>query len=48
MLVLIAGIGIEHEIEFDSMLVAYDRDIIALGPAQQLESQHPIEGQRAV
>jgi hypothetical protein len=45
---LIAGIGIEHEVEFDSMLVTYDRDIIALGPAQQLEPQHPIKGQSAV
>jgi len=44
----IARIGIEQEVEFEVVLVANDRDVVALGPTHQLEPEHPVEGQGAV
>jgi hypothetical protein len=44
----IAGIGVEHEIELHSVLVANDRDIVALGAAHHGEPEHPVKVQCAV
>src|ERR1700746_283093 len=44
----IAGIGVEHEIELNSVLVENDRDIVALGATHHSKPKHPVKGQRAV
>src|SRR5207237_1512728 len=44
----IAGIGVEHEIELHSVLVANDRDIVALGAAHHSKPKHPVKAQSAV
>jgi hypothetical protein len=44
----IARIGIEHEVEFEVVVVANACNVVALGPAHQLEPEHPVEGQGAV
>ena len=44
----VARIGVEHEIEFYPVLVANNRDIVALRTTHQGEPEHRVKGQGAV
>ena len=44
----IAGIGVEHEIELDAVLVADDRHVVAFRPPHQAEPEQPVERQGPV
>src|SRR5437588_8297451 len=48
---LVAGspaLGVEHEMELHSVLVANDRDIVALGAAHHSKPKHSVKAQSAV
>ena len=42
------ALAVEHEIELHSVLVANDRDIVALGAAHHSKPKHPVKAQSAV
>jgi hypothetical protein len=46
--VRLTRIGVEDQIQLDAVFIANDRDLVAFGLVQQLESQEPVEIERAV